>query len=472
MAIQTILTATGNEKMDKAFSSIRGYEVVDIIMSKKDLEGTCNFYNPDILIVSDLLKGSQSLREILFNIVNKNKKIRIIYLVGEVNHRDIDKFNALGYLVMAGIYDIVTEKKFNMEILSHILNNPKTLEDVKYFTKNISTNEVVLDSIEFEEEVDPDLDEGDNPYNKIFTFSSIKPGSGKTYVSVNVATAIAKYGKLKSNLERPRVCLIEGDFQNLSIGTLLQVQDEKKNLKTALDKIATLFNDEGDLIAKASQMDEVNKFVKSCFKPYYHVKNLEVLAGSQISYEALKSVKPHHFIYLMEAILDNYDVVIVDSNSSVEHKTTEPIMYMSKTCYYIITLDFNTLRNTARYKSTLRNMQILDKVKYVLNEDIEEDCPYSGTDIEPLEFGKEHLAEVGFETVANLPILPKSVFLNRIHDGKPVVLDNHDYTLKTRYEFFKICNQIWEIEGFSEIEREVVGLDKGGVVKKKRGLLW
>lgn len=472
MAVQTILTATGNEKMDKAFSSIRGYEVVDIIMSKKDLETTCSFYNPDILIVSDMLKGSQSLREILFNVKNKNKKIRIIYLVGEVNPRDIDKFNALGYLVMAGIYDIITEKKFNMDILEYILNNRKTLDDVQYFTKNISTSEAVLDSIEFEEEVDPDLDEGYNPYNKIVTFSSIKPGCGKTYMAVNVATAIAKYGKLKNNSEKPRICLIEGDLQNLSIGTLLQVQDEKKNLKSALDKISTLFNDEGDLIAKASQMDEVNKFVKSCFKPYYHVKNLEVLAGSHISYEELKSVKPHYFIYLMEAILDDYDVVIVDSNSSLEHKTTEPIMYMSKTCYYVLNLDFNNIRNNARYKSTLRNMQILDKVKYVLNEDMEDDCPYSGTDIEPLEFGKEHLAEVGFETVANLPILPKSVFLNRIHDGKPVVLDDNDYTLKTRYEFFKICNQIWEIEGFSEIERKVIGLDNSVVAKKKRGLLW
>lgn len=473
MAVKTILSATGNEKMDKAFSSIRGYEVVDIIMSKKDVEKTCDFYKPDILVVSDLLKGSQSLKEVLFNISSRNKNIRIIYLVGEVNSRDTEKYNALGYLVMLGVYDIITEKKFNLQVLEEILNKPKSLEDVKHYTKNISVSEAVTESIEFEEEVDPELDDGYNPYNKIVTFSSIKPGSGKTYVSVNVATAIAKYGKLKSNKERPRVALIEGDFQNLSIGTLLQVQDNKKNLKTALDKISTLFNDDGDLIAKASQMDEVNKFVKSCFKPYYYVKNLDVLAGSQISYEALKSVKPQYFVYLMEAILDDYDVVIVDSNSSVEHKTTEPIMYMSKTCYYILNLDFNNVRNNARYKSTLRNMQILDKVKYILNEDIEDNCAIAGTDIEPLEFTKEHLSEVGFDVIANLPMLPKSVFLNRIHDGKPVVLEEKEYTLKTKYEFFKICNQIWDIEGFSELERRVIGIDDNSSPSRKRkGLIW
>lgn len=139
----------------------------------------------------------------------------------------------------------------------------------------------------------------------------------------------------------------------------------------------------------------------------------------------------------------------------------------------MLTLDFNVVRNNARYRSTLRNMNVLDKVKYILNEDLAENDTCSGTDIEPLEFGKEHLAEVGFNTVANLPILPKSVFLNRIHDGKPVILDNHDYTLKTRYEFFKICNEIWEIECFPEIERKVVGLNQEELgKKKKRGLLW
>lgn len=471
--MKTILSATGNEKMDKAFSYVKGYEVVDVVMAKKDLESICKFYEPDILIVSDLLRGSQSLREILFNIVKTNKKTRVIYLVGEVNSRDIDKYNALGYLVMAGVYDIITEKKFNMDVITRMLNEKKTLEDVKEYTKYISTNEPIVSSIEFEEEIDPELEEGNDPYDKIVTISSSKPGTGKSYIAVNVATAIAAYGVPKQNGQRPRVALIEGDLQNLSLGTLLQVQDEKKNLKTCLDKIETLFNDDGDLIAKASQMDEVNKFIKSCFKSYYHVKNLDVLAGSQISYEELKDVKPHYFVYLMEAILDEYDVVIVDSNSSVEHKTTEPILYMSKICYFVVTLDFNNLRNAARYKSTLRNMQIFDKVKYILNEDIEDNCPYAGTDIEPLAFGKEYLAEVGFKTVADIPLLPKSVFLNRVHDAKPVVLDKNEYTLKSRYEFFKVCNEIWQIQNFKDIEREVVGLNRSNDVRKKRrGSFW
>ena len=274
MQIKSIVAATGNEKLDKAFSSVKGYEVVDIVKTKKDLEEICDFYNPNVLIVSEELRGSQSLKEILFRIINKNRDIRIIYLAGSVNMKDEARVNSLGYLVLAGVTDIIVETKFNMEVLNNILNKPKHFEDVKVFTKNITAAETVKEMIEFEEEVDPDIDDRYNPYDKIFTISSIKPGSGKSFVSTNVATAIARYGKKKPDGSRPKVAVIEADLQNLSVGTLLQVEDEKWNLKTAMDAIGTLFNEKGDLVGKASQMDEVNRIIKNCMKPYYHVKNL------------------------------------------------------------------------------------------------------------------------------------------------------------------------------------------------------
>lgn len=469
MKLKSILAATGKEQLDKAFSAVKGYEVVDIVKTKKELEEVCDFYNPDILIVSEGLRGSQSLKEILFKIINKHRELRIIYLAGSVDMKDFERVNALGYLVLSGVTDIIVETKFNMEILNNILNNPKRFEDVKIFTKNITSNEVVAEALEFEEEMDSDLDEIENPYNKIYTVSSIKPGSGKSFMVSNIATAIAKYGKKKPNGQRPKVAIIEGDLQNLSVGTLLQIEDPKWNLKTALDAIATLFNEDGDLIAKASQMDEVNRIIKNCMKPYYHVKNLYALTGSQISYSALLDVKPHYYIYLMEAILDDYDVIIVDSNSNVGHVTTEPVMYMAKTCYYVINLDFNNIRNNARYRKTLNEMQILEKVKYILNEDVEEDSAIGGTDIEELEFDKVQLRENGFNTVAEIPMVPKAIFLNRLHDGKPVVLDDNEYTLKVKYQFFRVCNEIWEMEDFDKIEREALGLNN---LSKKKGLLW
>lgn len=467
MILKTMVLATGIDKLDKAFSAVKGYEAVDIVKTKKDLEEIYNFYKADILIVSDQLRGSQSLKEILFKIINKNKNVRIIYLVGDVNMRDEHKVNSLGYLVLSGITDIIVETKFNMETLVRILNEPKSFEDVSIFTKNITSSEVASSQIEFEEEEDVALDDEFDSYSKIHVVSSLKPGSGKTMISSAIATAIAKYGK-KKNGNSPKVAIIEADLQNKSLGTVLQVQEDSKyNLKVAMDAIATLFNDEGELISRASEMDDVNRIIKNCMKPYYHVKNLHILAGSQIGYTELLNIKPHYYIYLIEALLDDYDVIIIDSNSNIEHVTTEPIMYMAKNCYYVLNLDFNNIRNNANYRDDLKRMNIFNKVKYVLNEDVEENSSLGGTDIEPLEFGKDQLKESGFDVVAEIPLLPKSVMLNRIYEGKPFVLDDNDYTLKAKYQIFKICNEIWEIENFADIEREVLGVDS--MKKKKKG---
>ena len=55
--------------------------------------------------------------------------------------------------------------------------------------------------------------------------SSIKPGCGKSFVSTNVATAIAKFGDKKDG-RQPRVCILEADLQTLSVGTLLSLEDD------------------------------------------------------------------------------------------------------------------------------------------------------------------------------------------------------------------------------------------------------
>lgn len=465
--MKTIIAATGKEKLDKAFASVSGYEVVDVVKTKKELEEIYGFYKSDILIVSDELKGSQSLKEILFRIKNNNKNVRIIYLAGAVDMKDEIRVNSLGYLVLVGIHDIVIESKFTMDSLKRILNEPKSFEDVKVLTKNIITSEPSADLIDFEENLDLDLEEDYDPYSKIFVISSLKPGSGKSTVASAMATAIAKYGKPKANGSKVKVALIEADLQNKSLGTMLQTEDTRWNLKVALDKIATLFNDDGEIIARAGEMDEANRIIKNCMKPYYHAKNLHVLSGSHVTSLAYKDVKPHYYIYLIETLLDDYDVIIIDSNSSSEHVTTEPIMYMAKTCYFLINLDFNNIRNAMSGKDELIRRKVYDKVKYVLNEDIEPNSVIGGTDIEELEFDKEQLRQSGFNVVAEIPLLPKSIALNRLYNGKPFVLDQDDYTLKARYEIFKICNEIWEIEGFKEIERCVLGINDISTKKKR-----
>ncbi|WCK56925.1 ATPase (plasmid) [Aneurinibacillus sp. Ricciae_BoGa-3] len=470
--MKKVLVATGQKIIDETIAKFEGYEVVNAVEYKNEVVEACEYFSPDILLLSEGLSGHESLLQIMLQLGMKFPNLRIIYLAGHVDLRDEPKVNALGVLVMAGIYDIIHEKSISVQMLRNILDNPKDAESMSYLTKRVkeSTSKANKESlIEIEIPQEKENEEDEDIYKNLHVVSSIKPGTGKSFLSTNVATAIANFGVENKDGKKPRVALIEADLQNLSVGTLLQIEDDKKNLKAVMEKISTIVNENGNFVGTLEQTEEVNTFIKSCFKPFYRVKNLEALVGSQLTFEQIESIKPYYYIYLLDSIAKEYDIVVVDSNSSLTHITTFPLLQMAKSCYYVLNLDFNNVRNNARYKSILKEMGIADKVKYVLNEDIVNDPKESlasGSDIEELIFTADHLDDSDFKLEARVPMLPKTVFLNRLYEGTPVVLDDKKYTLKARYEILKVANQIWPIKNFKEIEEEYLASKDD---KKRKG---
>lgn len=466
--MKKILVASGQRGIDDAVRKFENYEVVGAIEYKNEVYEAIGALHPEILLIGEGLVGHESLMQLMLKIVKDYPHLRIVYLAGFVDLRDESKVSALGVMVMAGIYDIVHEQRITVPSLRNILDHPKNEEQMAYLTKRVKEQSAKnRNMIEFEIP-EENLEQDEDVYKNLTFISSIKPGTGKSFVSTNIAAAIAHFG-VEVNGRKPKVGLIEGDLQNLSVGTILQIDDDKKNLKTVIDKISTVVNENGSLIGDMKETERVNKFIKSCFKPYYHAKNLEALVGSQLSFSQMENVKPYHYVYLIDSIIHEYDVVIVDSNSSFTHVTTFPLLHMSKNCYYVVNLDFNNVRNNTRYKDLLKEIGVSDKVKYILNENVEKDSPGSGNDLEELIFTADHLDDSDFKLEARVPMLPKTVFLNRLYEGTPVVLDkNIPYTLKARYELMKVANQIWPIKNFNEIEQEVLN----SKTKKKKGLFF
>lgn len=463
-----VLVATGQDIINSAVRKFEDYEVVGIATSRDELEAKCTQYNPDILLVGEALFGSESLVKILLDIARKYPNIRIVYLAGHINLRNEQRVNSLALLVMAGVYDIVYERKMTVHMLKMALDTPKTEKDVKFIIEASSrslSREKESSEIEF---IIPEeyKEDDENIRNNLFVISSIKPGTGKSFLSVNIATAIAQYGIDRPDGKRPRVGLIEADLQNLSLGTLLQIEDDDKNLKTVMNKISEIVTSSGEFVGDMKKTEEVNEYIKSCFIPYYRVKNLRALVGSQLTLKELEGITNYHYIYLVDAIVDEFDVLIVDSNSSLTHVTTFPLLHMAKNCYYVLNLDFNNVRNNIRYREALREIGILDKVRYVLNEDISNDVKSesTGTAIEELMFTADHLEDSGFKLEARIPVIPKTVFLNRLYEGTPIVLDEKRETEHIKYELLKVANQIYPVKNFSEIEEK-----HNKTFKKKRG---
>lgn len=459
--MQKIIVATGIPEYDNGIRKIEGYEYVPInIGFKSELYEACVNFKPDILIISEKLSGDELLSGIAIDIKQKLPNIRIIYLAGSVDLNNMNKINKLGAMVLAGIYDIITERKVNKGLIKSILESPKAKSDVeyllRYFIEKKKDNDI---NMEYEEEI-AETEIIDDYYKNVFMVSSIKPGTGKSFVSTNIATCLAKYGE-EINGHPPKVAIIEGDLQTLSVGTLLAIEDDKHNLKTVMDKIATIISPDGNFVNDDLKINEVNEYILNAFKPYSKCKNLYALVGSQLTMEEIEDISPLYYSYLIDIVSQKFDYVIIDSNSSLLHVTTYPLLSMVNKSYYILNLDFNNARNNMRYRHTLKNLGVYDKVKYILNEDLTD----SPDNVEKLQFDSNVLSE-SFELEAKIPIIPKAIFLNRLWQGTPIILDDTDYTLKARYELSKVSNQIHKIKNLDLLAKECERISETNTKKK------
>ena len=474
-----ILLATGQNELNnfienKVIPVVDG-ELVGLVDCKSDLLPKSQVLNPNLIIVSKALSGTdKTILETILEVHKMIPSIRIIFLAGNVDTNNKEKMLELGSLVVNGIYDIHHEKSITKTILIDMIQNPKQREDVSYLLKYMKTNQINEDEIvEFEEEVEDAGDVEKYGYKNVLLVSSIKPGTGKSFVSTNLATDIARFGVKKKDGSKPKVALIEGDLQNLSIGTLLGFEDDDKyNLKTVMDKIATVFTPDGHLIDNPMEIKKVNEFIIKSFKSFYQVNNLYALVGSQFRLDELDSIKPEYYAYLIEVAKDYFDVVVIDTNSSLVHVSTIPLLQLCSKAYYVINLDFNNIRNNKRYQKTLQDLGFFDKIRYIINEDIDSEYrKLLGQELlEDIQYDCNAIIDSGFNVVAKIPEIPKEIFLNRLYEATPIILDETEYTLKARIEISKIAKEVWDVDNYEWLDKEFTRYQEkiNGIVKKRK----
>jgi MinD-like ATPase involved in chromosome partitioning or flagellar assembly len=461
--MKKILCATGDYTIDKAVEKFKEYQTVGEVSQKSEIKKLVNKLNPDILLLAEGLTGKEYLPEIIIDLVRNYPKLRVVFLTGSIDYNEIDRRAFFESMVYAGVYDIIHEDKITPEKIKNRLNHPRKKEDVSYLVERKKSKKHKTFIFQEEDKVDADILDY---YKNLYTISSIKPGTGKSFISTNVATMIAEHGEKKEDGSKPKVALIEADLQNLSLGTLLQIEDDKYNLKTTMDKIKGIIGDDNALTKDIELIEDADEHIFKSLKPYPHCRNLHALVGSQLSLQELEEVKSIHYIYLIEAIAEKYDVVIIDTNSALTHVTTFPLLSMSKNCFYILNLDFNNVRNNYRYKDFLKSLGISKRVKYILNEDIQKDAYKNNRKYKEELMYTSDMVEKDFKLECKIPIIQKPTFLNRIYSGKPLSLDNKEHTLKARYEISKVANQIWPITIYEELKAEAELLEEKESEKK------
>ena len=464
-----VLAATGIEALNDGVKTLEQCNVIAIANDSNAVYDKIEETHPQIVIISDWLSGEDSVTELLLDLKRQYNYIRFIYLAGQLDPRNQERIDELGRLVLSGIYDICISKNVNLEVIDNLIKNPKQEAAVSFLAKIILNSANPSEFVKDDEVLTGLSDAGKmikGTMDNVYVFTSIKPGTGKSFLSVNTACAIAAYGKTKDDGEKPKVALIEADLQTLSIGTILDIkEDKKKNMKSAMEAISTIF-DKGNMIGDDNSVMLVNKVIRECMQPYGKIENLHVLTGSTLTPEEIDSLKitPEYYIYLLDIIRKEYDVVIIDTNSSMFHITTYPILQKAYRCYYILNLDINNIRNNLRYYGTLKKLGLVEKIRWILNENIEnkKNTKENGTNIEKLEFTADEFEEQYFKLSVKVPSVPKTVFLNRLYNGTPVVLDkNIEYTKEVKLALMELANQVWDVSEALEVEKHV---------KKNKGL--
>lgn len=405
----------------------------------------------DTLLVTEKFNFTGSLTSALLNIHKHFPEVRIIYFAGD----ELDNpytVSQLYELASAGIYDLFYGKRISTDNIVDFLMKPRLKTDCDKIFKAYDGNNLVINKEEIQHDVSKP---------NVFAVTSVKPGTGKSFVSSNLAVSLARYAKPINN-KPAKVLLLEGDLQTLSLTTLFGIRDEQYNLQTALNKVQNfLVNHPIDAWYNGAL--EEKDFVKRCCLRS-NVENLYVLEGHDWDFNDIAECDSASYYYMLDYLSTQFDYVVIDCNSSLQHPTTDPIFQLSKTLYFVFTTDYNNIKLNLKMMSEFEKLGITDKIKYVLNRTLigEQKSTYTFEYDDKDIIGSSNKLRIDFE----IPLVDMAVIYNATFNHRMLTCDTEYKTLPVRLRFIKLANDISPLTNLDAIYAEVALLKKEFKYKK------
>lgn len=445
-----IILATGQDDIDEIiehsdmFSD--SYIPIAKIQNRELLMEYCENDTPDILLLGDNIGGKTPLTELLLRLHAVFPEMRIIYLCGDVDAKDNVKKMMLGSLASAGIYDLITKSDISILLLKNILDNPYTEIDVKEWLTYMKDSAIKKKSTITL--YVPDTVETDNSvtiYPNLYTFTSSKGGVGKTFIIEQLAIAIATCGVQRTNGTKPRVGIIDLDFQGFGVSKFFNTLNEKENIFGAMEAVGRVIDDLGENKNPGVEIErEVNELIHKSFKQSSKYSNIRVLGGTDRLYHAgdKELINKYMLTYIVETVIDDFDVLLVDGNTDMDAKAIYPLYSLSNYTYFVLDMDWGTFHNNKRFLMYLEEEQLFipTQSKFVLNKAIADDELYVGV--------KDIEAGIG-ATFSNIfPRIKSSVIFNMSSKSENVIQSQEKNLAEEKYYFLKMANDIYPILNF------------------------
>lgn len=464
---QTIITASGQDFMDAVIAQFEEFEVVANVDYREDLYEACKTLSPDIVVVSDNIGGKISLNKTLIKIKVAFPNIRIVYFYGKVDLSDTIGLNSLNMLIASGIYDIITESAIEVELIRFVLNNPRTIENVDYLeAKNMESIYGKRKSNVTITQSDNDLVVDSSIYQNLSTFMSTKGGSGKTFLLSNIAVAIANSGINTLKGVKPRIGIIDLDLASFGITNVFGTENKEKNIIRASIEAQKIIKEDGTLNDNKSLKKQVIDDIKKMFVPSSKYSNIFVLGGPERNFYENDSseFRSSDIVFIIEAVIDDFDILLVDMNSDCEFTKVYPLFSMSKDIYSVLEMNFKAFKAQTRQEEHLNDYLSSKKIKYIFNKKIvSEEITVGVKDIEK---------SLDYSFLAKVPyVSPEEIFIADFNRDF-IVNRNKKALLETRYEIFKIANDIWPIRNFDKLAQKMESMfnNTGEIVEEEKQL--
>ena len=316
--MKKIITAIGDEYINKELKKEENLKIIliDIQYREGVIEVLEEFQDINFIILNTLLQGDIEIKELIkhINIINKNIKIIII----SENNENLEEL-----INEKIIYNIIYNKKnekINIKKLIEIINNNEEINKSDYINNNSNKD-----------------------YNNKTICITGPPGVGKTIISINLA---------KINIfQKNKILIIDSDFLNNSISTILGVKNSTSNniLENNIIKLNNSFLDYFNFIKinkKINLLVNNKKFNKN----NYYILNI--------------------FLENINNLKNIYDLIIIDTNCNEDLNNIKEIIKISDKCLFIS--DTNLLEINKSIKlldKFINNINIeINKINLIFNK--------------------------------------------------------------------------------------------------------
>lgn len=176
---------------------------------------------------------------------------------------------------------------------------------------------------------------------KILTFWAPQVGSGCTFISFRVAKAIANQGF--------KVCMLDFDFRTPALTKNAELKDTLHYLDNLLP-YAEVGNASNELFD--SYLQKVDD-------------NLYIIAGINNVSQGL-DIQTKGLEYIVNRVADEYDYVIIDTNSYIDNAGTLVGLYMADKVYTLTEKNIETIHTFDYSKGIVQNANIVNYDKFIL----------------------------------------------------------------------------------------------------------